>query len=59
MKLEVCQRMEFEGSQIQLDIPFPSTEGIKSTSDDSWRILSLSPPLVSECIHVNTTLYNM
>ena len=47
MNLEVCQRVEFEESQIQLDIPFPSTEGVKSTSDDSWRILSLSPPLVS------------
>ena len=54
MKLEVFQRVEFEESQIQLDIPFPSAEGIKSTSDDSWRILSLSPPLVSACVHVNT-----
>ena len=47
MNLEVCQKMEFEKSQIQLDIPFPSIEGIKSMSGDSWRILALSPPLVS------------
>ena len=47
MILEVDQRVEFEETQISLDIPFPSTEGIKTTSNDSWRILSLSPPMVN------------
>ena len=46
MLLQVDQIVEFEESQIQLDIPFPSTEGLKATFNDDWRILSLSPPLV-------------
>ena len=40
------QRIVFEESQIKLDIPFPSSVGI-STENKEWRILSVTPPLVS------------
>ena len=45
MKLESDQRIEFEESAIELDIPFPSTEGV-TTPDQAWKILSLTPPVV-------------
>ena len=43
MKLEYDQRVEFEESQISLDIPYP--EGI--TKDNGvWRIIPTSPSVV-------------
>ena len=48
MILDVDHPIEFEENQIRLDIPYP--EGI-TTKNKEWRIISLTPPVVS--IHEN------
>ena len=43
--LDSHQMIIFEENKIELDIPFPSLVGIATKS--KWRILTLSPPVVS------------
>lgn len=51
MRLETDQKVEFEENEIKLDIPYPSTEGV-NTSDKVWKILSLTPPVVSKLLRI-------
>ena len=39
------QKVVFEEDLIELDIPFPSSEG-KITDNEAWRIMALGPPVV-------------
>jgi hypothetical protein len=48
--LDNHQKIVFEENQIKLDVPFPSSDGIITKNE--WRILTLSPPMVS--IHDST-----
>ena len=53
MVLELDQKVEFQDSQIELDIPYP--EGVK-TENKVWRIIPLTPPVVrihATCLHAN------
>ena len=40
---EYSQKVEFEGSEIVLDIPYP---GGVTKENGVWRIISLGPPVV-------------
>ena len=58
MILEYNQKVEFEGSQISLDIPYP--EGI-TKENGAWRIIPTSPCVVRNyvlliaCVHCNVS----
>lgn len=43
------QRIIFKENQIKLDVPFPSSVGIPTKN--GWRILTLTPPMVSIRAH--------
>ena len=47
--LDSHQRIVFKEDQIELDVPFPSSLGI--ATENEWRILTLSPPVVSIRTH--------
>ena len=52
--LDSDQKIVFEENQIKLDVPFPSSIGI--ATENKWRILTLSPPVVS--MHVYMMIIN-
>ena len=48
--LDNHQRIVFEENKIKLDVPYPSSVGI--ITENEWRILALSPPVVSMILYV-------